>query len=515
MNKLKILQDLKDIEIKLNKTTSPNISINLKETQFLMLGDGKKIKYLPNPTLKRFHENDDPIRFVMGPYGSGKSSGLCAEILFRAISMPPCKDGKRRSKWAIIRNTSGELETTTLQTWLYWFDELGTIESHKKPVMTYKHTFRVEGMTEMVELELIFLALDRADDIKKLKSLEITAAYLNELSELPEELLPHLKSRISRYPSASMVKNTYWAGIIADSNPPDVDGWIYRLFEIEKPEGYSIFKQPPALIEEDNTYVISEIAENIKNHNNPKYYLDLARGATREFVKVYCMGEYGTVLFGKKVYENYNDDLHSKENLEVEKDSELILGWDFGLTPACLIAQLTKGGQIRVLKEFCTDYLSVRELADNIVVPYINSVYKGYNYSSVGDPSDRPSDSTKQSCIQILNECGIHTSKAVTNDIIPRIDAVKQYLSKLTDGNPAIIISKDNCPVLRKGFLGKYNYKRLRVIGETKFTESPDKTHPYSDIQDCLQYICLEFYYKTKQNVTLSKDFYKPVPAWC
>lgn len=514
MNKLKILQDLKDIELRLNKVDAANCKVNWSDYSFTIFADKKEIQYVPAPTLKLFHKSNSPFRFVMGPYGSGKSSAMCAEIFFQAIKMPPCKDGKRRSKWAVVRNTSGELETTTLQTWLHWFDWLGMIESHKKPVMTYKHTFRVEGIPEVIELELIFLALDRPDDIKKLKSLELTSAYLNELSELPSEILSHLKSRLARYPSLSMVEESFFAGIISDSNPPDVDGWIYKLFEVDKPQGFRIFKQPPGLFEDEGKYNINYWAENLKHHNNPNYYMDMTNGASHEFVRVYCMGHYGTVLDGKKVFENYNDDIHCKEELEPEKDSPLILGWDFGLTPACLIAQLTSSGQLLVLKEFCTSYLSVRELAVNIVAPYLNSEFKEYGYISIGDPSDRPSDSTKQSCIQILDEAGIRTTKAITNDIVPRLDAVNQYLAKLMDGHAAIIISKEECPTLRKGFLGKYNYKRIQVIGEAKFRDIPDKTHPYSDIQDCLQYICLEYCYNSNHNKPLDKNLFNPTPAW-
>lgn len=516
MNKLKILHDLSRIESRLNKSSQPNIVVDLENFEFTILNADREINYQPVPTLLKFHRDDSMVKCVMGAFGSGKSSGACAEILFRSIMMPQCKDGRRRSKWIIVRNTSGELETTSLQIWLEWFDQLGGITSHKKPVMEYKHIFKVEGISGIVELDLIFLALDRPADLRKLKSLPVTAAYLNEVSELPEEIFPYIKGRIGRYPSRLIIDKPYWSGIISDTNPPDVDGWFYKLFEVNRPEGYVLFKQPPGLIEmEKGKYITNLNAENIKNLPNPNYYTDMARGETKEFIRVYCMGQYGTVIFGKKIFENYNDDLHAVEELKAEKDSLLILGWDFGLTPACLIAQLTSSGRLLVLKEFCSERSCVRDLACDVVLPYLNSMYKGCAYVSVGDPSDSPSDSTNKSCIAILSECGIGTSKAITNDIIPRIDAVNQYLSKIIEGKVSFVLSKENCPILRKGFLGRYNYKRLQVLGEAKFRDVPDKTHPYSDIQDCLQYICLEFCNKSKQNIDLDKDFFTPTPAWC
>lgn len=522
MNKLKILEDLNKIETRLSQSHEPSIEVDLETFQFRVVNSTIPRVYKPLPTFEKVHRCNDLVRCVQGPFGSGKSSGSCAEILFRAIKMPLCKDGRRRCKCAIIRNTSGELETTSLQIWLEWFKHLGEVGSRKKPVIEYNYEFRVKGIKGIIELDLIFLALDDLDTlIEKLKSFPITFAYLNELSELSHGLLPPIIGRIGRYPSLDFLNDDvdpddpYWSGIICDTNPPEVDSWLYKLFEEQRPEGYTLFRQPPGLLEVDEgNYITNPNAENLKNLKKD-YYINMTRGKNKEFIKVYCMGEYGIVIQGKKIFDNYNDDLHAKESIQPDKDSTLILGWDFGLTPACLIAQLTDSGRIVVLKEFCTESSCVRDLAVDLVLPYLSSKYKDYSYISVGDPSDRPSDSTKQSCMQILNECGIHTNKAITNDIISRIDAVNQYLSKLMDGHPAIIISKEDCPVLRKGFLGRYNYRRLRVIGEEKYRDIPDKTHPYSDIQDCLQYICLEFSNKSKQNRTLDKDFFKITPAWC
>jgi len=511
MNKIKILQDLNSIEKNIFKDEEFHMSVDFEKFEFTIFNK-KKTHYVPNPTPLKFHRDNNFVRFMMGPYNSGKSSAMCAEIIFRAISMPPAKDGIRHSRWAFIRNTYDNLWKTTYKTWEKWFSDLGDFRDTKKP-LECRHIFRVEGIKEKIDLELWFIPLDRADDIGRFKSLEVTGVFLNELSELPQEALSHLKSRIPRFPSKDDIDCRYWSGIIIDSNPSDLDSWLYQIFEVERPDNYSLFRQPSGVIEvEDGKYIMNPEAENIQHQNNPNYYLDFIKGESKEFIKVYAMGEWGSISNEKKVFESYNDDIHAREKVESEKDSQLILGWDFGLTPACLIAQLTRNGQLRVLKEFCTSYLFVRELAENAVYPYLNSEFRGWTYMSIGDPSDRPSDSTYQSCLQTLQESGIYTTKAVTNNIVARIDAVSQFLNKLINGEPAIIISKEGCPNLRKGFLGKYNYKRLRVLGEKRFKDVPDKTHPYSDIQDCLQYICLEFYYN-KQNKKDS-DFFKTVPMW-
>jgi len=208
LNRLKRLEE--------HLSTRGKVNITFNDTSFVVHGDQEN-RYIPTKTGEKFHQNDDLVRLLIGPYGSGKSSACCAEIVKRACEMPRWLNGVRRSKWAIIRNTSGELESTTLPTWLSWFGDLGSISKRKKPILTLEHKFN-DG-NGMVELQLLFMALDKKSDLGKLRSLELTACYLNEISEIPEGALTHLKGRINRYP-ATRQSDKYWNGIIADTNPP-------------------------------------------------------------------------------------------------------------------------------------------------------------------------------------------------------------------------------------------------------------------------------------------------------
>ena len=73
--------------------------------------------------LKGFMKSDDFFRGIRGPVGSGKSVACCVEIFRRALQQQKNKDGIRRSRWAVIRNTNPQLKTTTIKTWLDWYDE--------------------------------------------------------------------------------------------------------------------------------------------------------------------------------------------------------------------------------------------------------------------------------------------------------------------------------------------------------------------------------------------------------
>ena len=131
--------------------------------------------YHAEPTLARFHASDAFFRGVRGPLGSGKSVGCCAEVMSRILRQKAFM-GLRRSRWAIIRNTYGELKTTTIKTWMDWYGAVTKI-SYGHPIMGLMNMPLEDGTS--VQAELVFISLDRPDNVKKLKSLELTGVWLN------------------------------------------------------------------------------------------------------------------------------------------------------------------------------------------------------------------------------------------------------------------------------------------------------------------------------------------------
>lgn len=474
------------------KKDNQHIIFNKKET--IVYGSDKNKIYIPTATGLVGHSDDSFVRLIMGPYGSGKSTWCIHEIVRRTCAMPRWFNGRRRARWAIVRNTSGELQSTTLQTWLTWFGELGDVHKRQKPLLTYHHTFN-DG-NGFVELELIFLALDREEDLRKIKSLEVTGAYINELSEVPQGALSHFKGRVNhRYPSRAFCSDSYWSGIICDTNPPDVDHWIFRDFEQKSLGSYKLFKQPPGLIKDkDDNWIQNTECDNYENLA-ADYYTKLAEGQTQDFIKVYCLGDYGSVGNGKVVYPEFNSDLHAVASIKAIQGESIHLGWDFGLTPACIVVQLSPRGQIRILKEYQGEDIGIRTFAQNIVIP---ALARDFPYCKIGvsraDPSGIAGDTIMEelSCIGELISLGVETHPAQTNDIDPRIGSVRFFLNTMIDGQPGLIVSREGCPGLIKGFVKDYMFKRVKVGGEERYKDSPHKNMS-SHRHDALQYILLEF----------------------
>lgn len=493
MQRNSLLNRIRELEQGFDRQDNQHIVFG--QDRVLIHSTDKQKIYVPSETGNKFEQSDAFVNLVIGPYGSGKTT-MCLQRLVRAAcEMPYWHNGRRRARALIIRNTSGELYSTTLQSWLSWFSELGDIYKRQKPILTYEHHFN-DGKG-IVELELLFLALDREDDIRKMKSLEVTFAYINELSEVPQGVLSHLKGRLNgRYPSKQFCSEYYWSGIFADTNPPDTDHWLYNTFEINCPDNYRIFHQPPGLVKDaDENWVQNPHCDNYANLSS-NYYTMLAEGQTQDFIKVYCLGEYGSVGFGKKVYPEFNSDTHARETLTAIQGDPIHVGWDGGLTPACVVVQFTPRGQLLVLKEYTVEDMGVRTFAESVVLPRIQKDFP-YNPKiglSRADPSGVKRDEimAEFSFIGELNALGIETIPAITNAIDMRVNAVRYFLNRMVDGQPGFLISKQGCPTLFRGFTKDYVYKRVAVAGEERYRDQPDKnmsSHPH----DALQYIALEF----------------------
>ena len=462
--------------------------------------------YVPEPTAKRFHVDNSDVRGIMGPVGTGKTVICCMEAWSRMLEQKVGTDGiTRRSRWAFIRNTYPELISTTMKTWQDWIpDQICHI--NMSPPITGKMKFGLGDGTR-VEAELIFMAIDRPEDVRKLKSLELTGAFLNEASELDEQVVEMALQRTGRYP-AKIDGGTSWSGVIMDTNPPSDDHWWHTRAEHKKPINHRFFRQPPAVLpvygEGNNTgipdnYVANEgqidgipPAENVKWQDlGYNYWLRQAHGADPEWIKVYLMGEYGSIIKGKPVYPEYNDASHfHQDDIDVFRGLPLIIGWDFGLTPACAFVQVSAKGGVYVIDECVSEDMELRRFVEEIVNPKIRAEYFGMPIISVGDPAGSARSQTDgQTCMNMLDELGIRTVPCSTNNPIARRDAVKYYLTRMAQGSPAFKIGP-KCPVLRKGFLGEYKFREMRVGGQggrKRYHEVPEKNF-YSHISDALQY---------------------------
>ncbi|MEJ0093803.1 MAG: hypothetical protein WDN46_10270 [Methylocella sp.] len=148
-----------------------------------------RYSYKNAPTVKRFAQSDAFIRGLMGPFGSGKTSGCIIEIIKRSLAQKPGRDGIRRSRWGVIRNTYSQLSDTTIKSVLQWLPPI-----HFGTYNKSDHNYLITGF-ENCSIEIMFRALDRPDQVSNLLSLELTGAWVNEAREVPWAIIEALRPR--------------------------------------------------------------------------------------------------------------------------------------------------------------------------------------------------------------------------------------------------------------------------------------------------------------------------------
>lgn len=410
------------------------------------------------PTLQKFLLSDARRRAVRGPFGSGKSVATGPiEIFSRASKQQHSPDGFRHSRFAVVRNTVPQLKDTTMKTWFDWFPN-GSVGYYKETGKTY---FIQQGD---IRCEVMFRGLDDAQDVKNLLSLELTAAYFNECREIRQEIVEATDGRIDRFP---MLKDggATWCGIWGDTNSPEEYSYWYNIFEGLTPEGelppegngWEVFVQPPALFRDMSPNPGAENLENLK----PGYYERLAQGKTQAYIRVYLWNEYGQSLGGKPVHPLFDPSMHiAKSELIPSPNRTLVIGADFGLTPAMTLKQQDAFGRVLTFDEIVTQSMGIQRAIKLKLLPLLKNKYQGYNIVVTGDPSggDR-AETDEKTCKSIFTEQGFKKVKlADSNNPIRRIGATDYFLSQLTEQGPAFQVSP-KCHFYIRALNGGYRWK--------------------------------------------------------
>jgi hypothetical protein len=440
------------------------------------------------PTLREFALSNAFIRGIMGPIGSGKSSACAVEIVRRGQQQKQGPDGKRRTRFAVIRNTIPQLLDTTIKTFFQWFPP----EYYGKWHATDR-SYEITAFKD-THLEVLFRPLDEPDDIKKLLSLDLTGAWINEAREVPWPIVDALQGRLGRYPPKNQ-GGPSWMGMWMDTNPPDSDSRWYKYFEEEswRPSFDMLLREgilPPNTKPEDFAaifYQPSGLSAEVENLPNlpEAYYQRLCIGKSAEWVKVYVHGRYGFVTDNKAVFPEFNEKVHITKTAEPIWGRVIYRSWDFGLTPACVLSQVLPDGRWFVFDEIIAEDMGIDRFGEQ-VLEHCSRSFKGQvQFEDYGDPAgDHRAETDEKTCFQILASKGIDIQPGLQT-LALRLESIRKPLRTLVGGEPQFMLHQ-RCKVLRKGFLGGYHYRRLSTNSE-RYSDKPEK-NAYSHPMDALEY---------------------------
>lgn len=490
------------------------------------------------PTVFDFFQAEDFVTLIVGPVGSGKSSGCCLKGSMKLPrEMPAMDDGVRRSRGCIIRNTYPQLRDTTIRTFKEWLRnaKLDACAEWKVSEHTCTIKYPLDDGTS-VEVEVLFRALDRPQDVENLLSLELTWVYINEWREVPKAVTDLVQTRVGRYPRKEDVPR-YWTGVFGDSNAFDTDHYLYKLFFEPDPEtgeiaeGFKVFVQPGGLDKDAENVErldacfdprpedLAAIAKQGESYRSPEvkaryrtvqmarikagehekpcrcYYPRMMKGKKKEWIDCYVHNKFVFAIDGKPIYDNFNQRVHVLDfedglgDAYYKKLKQIYLGNDFGLTPAAVFGHVMPDGQVRISHEIVTERMGAinfgTEQAEFLKKTFPRAAVEGW-----GDPAGLQGSSIdeQKTPISVIQGCGVPITAAPTNDPVLRQDAVRDAMATLTiTGEPELVIHP-RCKTLIKAHSGGYCLKRKQVSGDEQFRDVPDKDR-YSHVAEALQYL--------------------------
>jgi hypothetical protein len=475
-----------------------------------MLDTAHRIDYTPPPTIKAFIRDYIPgslfFDWIVGPVGSGKTTG----IFFKLVRM--CKlqergpDGIRRVRAVIVRNTMPQLRDTTLSSWNYWFKAGQAGDWHET---AKKFVLRFDD----VECEVLFRALDTAEDVQRVLSLEVTFAIIDEFVQIPRQIIDALAARCGRYPSKKDGGATNW-GMWGSSNPDTEDNWWFehltnnpnvltvegsaqeletlqkRLVMREQMTGETwqtkYFHQPSGF---------SPDAENLENlPGGQAYYTSQAVDKPKAWVKQFLEAEWGFSMAGKPVVPTFNADLHvAKTPLKYNPRLPLIIGLDPGIKGTALVmGQEDLHGRLLVLGEIITTGMGISRVISERLKPYLKNYFPDAEVIVAPDPAAMQKAQTdERSVVEVIRK---HFKvRAESNNRLPlRLDAIEYYTTRLTDIGPAFMIDAKMAPITTRALKGGWRYS-MDTKTDTISGPDPEKNQ-YSHPGDACGYLARYFH---------------------
>ena len=451
------------------------------------------------PVLKAYRESRKFVQFIMGPLGSAKTTTSLFKLLEFIVQQKPNRVGERKSRWAVIRNVNPDLLSTTIRDFRGIFDplHLGTMTMGHPPEM--KFDFDLPDGTRVLS-EVIFIALDKDEDVRKLRGMQLTGAWMNEAKELPKSIFDMLTARVDRYPTPGA---STWVGIFGDTNAWDSDHWLEVIAE-GKRQGqygdYDMFVQPGAVKKVEGRWVVNEARENTL-FIGPEYYRRQLEGKREDWVKVNLANEVGYYIDGRAVHPDYSDSVHCAPHELTPLPGVVHVAFDFGLTPAAAFCQRQADGRWWIFDEIVIEDGDTVALADATRAKVAEwRVRAGQSQDGEpllafvfrGDPSgDSRAQSDSNTPFRVLRANGVNAHPASTNDPVIRRAALDRVLTRTVKGRPAFQVSP-RCRVIRKGLAGGFHYKRVATTGqEGLFRDVPNK-NIFSHVCEALEYALLD-----------------------
>ncbi len=385
---------------------------------------------------KAFIESQATADLFSSRMGEGKSTALAWSVFYHTRHNPGASH-------AMVRDTWENMQATTMKTFFEWFPPgvYGEFNLSKK-LFTW-----AEGVAKG---DVTFMGMDDAADAGKLMSRELAGICIDEPapavgSSGVDEMIFTIGLTRLRQP------NMKWYIMKLAENNPDENHWSYKRFVTDHRQDFVLW-QPPN-------------PENLQNLPS-NYYENLRRTLSHrpDLIRRFVDGDFGFQSIGKAVTPQWSDKLHLANGLIPIPRTQLILCWDFGHNPTCIVTQKTPLGSWLALDALVGEGIGAEELIIDAVAPLLEDRYKRFNLRHVGDPAgtQREQTSIYRSAVKALKKAlgGNWTSGPVK--LFERLDPLQAVLTRTLGGRGLVQVDRERSAALWQALRGGWHYHVAR-----------------------------------------------------
>jgi hypothetical protein len=406
-----------------------------------------------SPEIHAFHQSQANERCLVGGVRSGKTIAELGELIIQDLRHP----GNRS---LVARWTFADLKKTTMETFWEMFPDEFRMEYNKQDgVLKWKPLNGKQNTT-------VFMGLD---DKRKLKSLEIGQAMIDEVNEVDPEIYRFIEGRLS-HPLGPR-------RLMCAANPEGKDPVIWAHYHPDGPD-YSPTREYFQVDSMLNPYL-------------PEDYKERLRNMPDNWQKRYVHGEF--VVFEGLIYPSFSKDIHVVDPFVVDPAWNITRVIDFGMSnnpSVCLWIASDFMGNHFVVKEFTAKDTLIDEFCSGI-----HELSSGMNiHRTFCDPSmfkmDQP-DKLKRGYIKVADVFFKENVRVypANNDFRTRFDRTNTMLfvdprkdNPLTGeiGSPSLFVFNTCSRTIDELESRQWSKK----LGEEKPREGHD------DHVDCVEYFC-------------------------
>lgn len=442
------------------------------------MSENHDITFIPNPLQRQFIESRAKADLFSSRMGEGKSAALCWAILYHTRHNPG-------AIWYIIRDTWENLRATTMEEFFKWFPP-GLMGSWHA---THKEFTWADGVAKG---KVGFLGMDAPDDASKLMSRPMAGFAMDEPAPavgsagIDEMIFDIAMTRLRQ-------SGMNWYSAKLAENNPDENHWTYRRFVQPGEPEFSLW-QPPK-------------PENVHNLP-PTYYADLRKNLQHrpDLIRRFVEGDFGFQQIGKSVTPQWSDKIHLTQGLNPIPGQDLILLWDFGHNPTCIVTQMTPLGHWHILDSLVGDGIGAAELIGDGVKPLLVSRYgKRFTLRHIGDNQGNQRDQTTilQSPVILLKKELGGTWRSGPIRFEPRVEPLRAVLTRTTGGRGVVQVDRFRASEVWQALRGGWHFH----VARTGITSAEPRKDIHSHPGDAMSYGAAILFPLGKLTGKLTKPF--------